>query len=149
MYKALLVKDRLSRRDRVLAQESFYAVARAILKVLGHLAERGDVVELELVVRRQARAHPLAARVRSAKAAALRFIMKWPQRRKGAGWYCTRTSVPCFHISLASALWHKWSSDGDLMAPWERLYPHRVWRYYVLTSKWVLHACRPPASAGG
>jgi len=59
--------------------------------------------------------------------------MKWPERREGEGWYCTRTSVPCFHNSLASALWHNWSSDGDPRAPWERLRLHRAWRYYVLT----------------
>ena len=34
----------------------FYSGARAVLKVLGYLAERGDVDELERVVRRHARA---------------------------------------------------------------------------------------------
>ena len=56
MYKKLLVEDGLSRRDQVLAQAAFYSGARAVLKVLGYLAERGDVDELERVVRRHARA---------------------------------------------------------------------------------------------
>jgi hypothetical protein len=52
MYKKLLVEDGLGRRDQVLAQAAFYSGARAILKVLGYLAERGDADELDRVVRR-------------------------------------------------------------------------------------------------
>jgi hypothetical protein len=54
MYKELLVADGSSRRDQVLAQGAFYSGARAILKVLDHLAERGDRDELERFVRRHA-----------------------------------------------------------------------------------------------
>jgi hypothetical protein len=36
MYKKLLIEDRLSRGDQVLAQASFYAGARSTLKVLAH-----------------------------------------------------------------------------------------------------------------
>jgi hypothetical protein len=55
MFKKLLIADGLSRRDQALSQAAFYAGARAILKVLGHLAERGDSEELNRVVRRHAR----------------------------------------------------------------------------------------------
>ena len=53
MYKQLLAQDdNVSRRDLVLAQEAFYSGARAVLKVLDHLAERGELGELQLVIRR-------------------------------------------------------------------------------------------------
>jgi hypothetical protein len=76
MYKGLLVDDGMNRRDQVLAQSAFCAGARAILKVLGYLVERGDVAELERVVRRQARSmralQGLAPRKRCHRASCLR-----------------------------------------------------------------------------
>ena len=58
--------------------------------------------------------------------------MKWPKRRKGEGWYCSR-GIACFHSSLLSALWHDWKGwdEGAATAPWERLLLFRVRRYYV------------------
>ena len=56
MYKKLLLEGGgLSRREQVLAHAAFYTGARGVLKVLGYLAERGDMDELERVVRRHAR----------------------------------------------------------------------------------------------
>jgi hypothetical protein len=55
IYKKLLVEDGMSRRDLVLAQGAFYAGARCVLKVLGHLVEEGDVEELQRVVSHHAR----------------------------------------------------------------------------------------------
>jgi hypothetical protein len=52
MYKKLLAEDGFGKRDLVLAQNAFYAGARGVLKMLGYLAERGDMDELERVVHR-------------------------------------------------------------------------------------------------
>jgi len=55
MYKKLLIEDRLSRRDQVLAQASFYAGARSTLKVLARLLEHGEDEELRRIIERQGR----------------------------------------------------------------------------------------------
>jgi alkylated DNA nucleotide flippase Atl1 len=55
MYKKLLVEDRLSRRDQVLAQAAFYSGARCVLRVLDHLVEEGEIDELQRVIRRHGR----------------------------------------------------------------------------------------------
>jgi hypothetical protein len=55
MYKKLLAEDGFGKRDLVLAQNAFYTGARSVLKMLGYLAERGDMDELERVVHRHAR----------------------------------------------------------------------------------------------
>jgi hypothetical protein len=55
MYKRILVEDGASRRDQILAQGAFYSGARCVLKVLDHLAERGEVEELQRVIRRHGR----------------------------------------------------------------------------------------------
>ncbi|MFZ1905196.1 MAG: hypothetical protein WAU56_07375 [Steroidobacteraceae bacterium] len=55
LYKKLLAEEGLTRRELVLAQNAFYAGARAILKVLGYLVERGDMDEVERVIHRHAR----------------------------------------------------------------------------------------------
>jgi hypothetical protein len=55
MYKKLLVEDGASRRDQILVQGAFYSGARCILKVLDHLAERGEIEELERVIGRHGR----------------------------------------------------------------------------------------------
>ena len=55
IYKKLLVEDGMSRRDQVLAQAAFYSGARCVLKVLGYLAEEGDVQEQQRVISRDAR----------------------------------------------------------------------------------------------
>jgi hypothetical protein len=51
MHKKLLIEDGTSRRDQILAQGAFYSGARCVLEVLDHLAERGDVEELQRVIR--------------------------------------------------------------------------------------------------
>src|SRR4029077_2419620 len=57
VYKQLLVEEgRTSRREQLIAQAAFYSGARCVLKVLDHLAENGQVDELQRVVRRQGRA---------------------------------------------------------------------------------------------
>jgi hypothetical protein len=45
----------MSRRDQVFAQSAFYSGARCVLKVLGYLAEGGELDELQCVVSRHAR----------------------------------------------------------------------------------------------
>jgi hypothetical protein len=55
MYKKLLIEDRLSRRDQVLAQASFYAGARSTLKVLAYLLKHGEDEELRRTVERHGR----------------------------------------------------------------------------------------------
>jgi hypothetical protein len=51
----ILVEDGASRCDQILAQGAFYSGARSILKVLDHLAERGEIEELRRVIRRHGR----------------------------------------------------------------------------------------------
>lgn len=55
LYKKLLAEERLTRREQVLARAAFYAGARVVLKMLGNLAERGDMDEVGRVVHRHAR----------------------------------------------------------------------------------------------
>jgi hypothetical protein len=55
MHKKLLVEDRMSRRDQVLAQGAYYAGARCVLKVLNHLLEHGDDEELRRTTQRHGR----------------------------------------------------------------------------------------------
>ena len=55
IYKAILVKDGMSRRDQIIAQCAFYSGARCVLKVLDHLVEDGDLEEVLRVIRRHGR----------------------------------------------------------------------------------------------
>jgi alkylated DNA nucleotide flippase Atl1 len=56
VYKQLLVEEgRTSRREQRIAQAAFYSGARCVLKVLDHLAQNGEVEELQRVVRRHGR----------------------------------------------------------------------------------------------
>jgi hypothetical protein len=56
MYKALLAQDEaIDRRDLVLAQDSFYNGARAILRVQAFLIERGRYDELHAMIENHGR----------------------------------------------------------------------------------------------
>jgi hypothetical protein len=55
MYKKLLIADGFSKRDLILAHATFYAGARATLKVLAHLLEHGDDEELHRTIERHGR----------------------------------------------------------------------------------------------
>jgi hypothetical protein len=55
VYKAILVKDGMSRRDQVIAQGAFYSGAWGVLQTLGDIVNDGDVQELQRVIRRHGR----------------------------------------------------------------------------------------------
>jgi hypothetical protein len=56
LYKAILVSDlRLTRVELDRLQDSFYAGARGILKVMAHLRERGDYEALHRLIEQHGR----------------------------------------------------------------------------------------------
>jgi hypothetical protein len=55
MYKKILAEEGMGRRDLILAQQSFYGGARAVLKVLAFLLEHGDDEEMRRIIERQGR----------------------------------------------------------------------------------------------
>jgi hypothetical protein len=55
VYKKMLQGGEFERRDRILAQASFYGGARVMLLALSYVVERGDDEELKRNIRRHAR----------------------------------------------------------------------------------------------
>ena len=55
VYKAILVKDGMSRRDQIIAQGAFYSGAWGILQTLEDILKDGDVEGLQRVIHRHGR----------------------------------------------------------------------------------------------
>jgi hypothetical protein len=56
LYKAILARSEdVDRRDLMLAQDAFYAGARAVLKVQAYLLERGRYDELHAMIEKHGR----------------------------------------------------------------------------------------------
>jgi hypothetical protein len=55
IYKAILVKDGMSRRDQIIAQGAFYSGAWGVLETLNELVKDGEIEKLQRAISRHSR----------------------------------------------------------------------------------------------